>query len=66
VIAFSSGGLSSGAGTISDSAVNQAQGILAPAQLEALQQLQAEQQAAQNLSQRMMTTLPALPAPGGN
>jgi RNA polymerase sigma factor (sigma-70 family) len=66
VIAFSSGGLSSGAGTISDSAVNQAQGILAPAQLEALQQLQTEQQAAQNLSQRMMTTLPALPAPGGN
>ena len=66
VIALPGGGISSNGAAISDAAVGQAQGVLAPAQLEALQQLQAEQQAAQSLGQRMMSTMPAPPASGGN
>ena len=63
IIALPGGGISSSGAAVSDAAIGQAQGILAPAQLEALQQLQAEQQAAQNLGQRMIGHLSA---GGGN
>lgn len=63
VIALPGGGMAGTGAAVSDAAIGQAQGILAPAQLEALQQLQAEQQAAQNLGQRMISTMSA---GGGN
>lgn len=62
IIALPGGGISSSGAAVSDAAIGQAQGMLAPAQLEALQQLQAEQQAAQNLGQRMLSGMSA----GGN
>jgi hypothetical protein len=70
VIAFAGqGGVFSAAGStrITDAAIAQAKGILAPAQLEALQNLQREQQAAAQLAQQLRVerrnNAPANPLP---
>lgn len=58
VFAFGAAGMLSNPSPLSDEAIAQSGSVLTPAQLAALQQIQAEQQAAQAMSQRMMSSLP--------
>jgi hypothetical protein len=60
------GGRGGATAPVTQAAVNQAQSILAPSQVSALQQIQQQQQSQQQLQQILRNTLaPAQPANGG-
>jgi RNA polymerase sigma factor (sigma-70 family) len=58
MFAMASSGMLSNTPPVSEAAIAQSESVLTPPQLKALQQIQAEQQAAQAMSQRLMSGLP--------